>query len=196
MWEWVLAKEMQRVISNSKYLTSSRPPGFLPSGWTTYPLLLGEYEKSGHLLEPTALNDWTGLSLRVRKWKAKSTLLLLHCLNHTTSSLLAVNLTGNELRRGIGKEFCGCPENSVSEISSLSPKNQPTVLHHTSTCCVRGLTQLWGAHIFIHAIVPAWHVIPSLNNNTTIHLDQGYPKPFTWILTTNILKTCFFKSMV
>lgn len=140
MWEWDLAEEMQRVISNSKYLTSSRPSGFLPSGWTTYPLLLGEHEKSGHLLEPTALNDWTGLSLRVRKWKAKSEPLLLHGLNHTTASLLAVNLTGNELSRGIGEEFCGCPEYPVSEISSLPPKI-------SLLCYIIHLPAVWGASV-------------------------------------------------
>lgn len=134
MWEWDLAKEMQRVISNSKYLTSCRPSGFLASGWTAYPLLLGEHEKSGHLLEPTALNDWTGLSLRVRKWKAKCEPLLQHGLHRTTSSLLAVNLPGSELTISIGEEFCGCPEHPVSEISSLSPKiSLPCYIIHLPT---------------------------------------------------------------
>lgn len=136
MWEWDLAKEMQSVISNRKYLTLSRPPGFLPSGWTTYPLLLGEHENSGHLLEPTALNDWTGLGLRVRKWKAKSEPPLLHGLNRTPSSIFAVNLTENELSQSNGVEVCGCPEHLVSEISSLSLKISPS-------CYIIHLTAVW-----------------------------------------------------
>lgn len=54
-------------------------------------------------------------------------------------------------------------------------KNQPAMLHHTSTYCVRGLSQLRGAHIFIHTIVLTWHCVLSLHNfynNTTIHLIQ------------------------
>lgn len=115
------------------------------------------------------------------------------------SSILAVSLTGNELSRGIGEEFCGCPEHLVSEISSLSPEISPV-------CYILHLPAVWEASVNSEELIYLftllfWHGMVYWASITFITiplftLSRDIQNPvwehFPWILTTNIFKSSSF----